>query len=73
MAKNKETEATTEPIQARQSDEPVYTLEEIVEAAKIFKVQPELAYAALSAAHLTCATKAQAQRIIDDFKNKKVK
>lgn len=73
MAKTKETEVTTEPVQAKQSDGPVYTFEEIVEASKAFGVQPELAYAAMRSAKITCATKAQAQRIIDDFKKKRVK
>ena len=54
-------------------DEITYTFDEIVAASKAFGAQPEIVRAALLRAKVTCATKAQAQRIIDDFKKKKVK
>ena len=79
MAKTKETETTAEVAEtktqanARQGDEITYTFDEIVAASKAFGAQPEIVRAALLRAKVTCATKAQAQRIIDDFKKKKVK
>ena len=79
MAKTKETETAAEVAEtktqanARQGDEITYTFDEIVAASKAFGAQPEIVRAALLRAKVTCATKAQAQRIIDDFKKKKVK
>lgn len=65
----KENTAAAKP--ARRKKEAVYTAEELIAGHKAFGASPEIVTVALKVAGLDKATKAQAAKVVEEFRHRK--
>lgn len=67
----RKTEVAAEQTAAPVKNEAVYTAEELVASHKVFGASPEIVKVALMTAGLDKATKAQAAKVVDEFRHRK--
>ena len=67
----RKTEAAAEQAAAPTKKETVYTAEELVAGHKAFGTSPEIVKVALMSAGLDKATKAQASKVVEEFRHRK--
>lgn len=67
----RKTEAAAEQAAAPAKNEAVYTAEELVAGHKAFGASPEIVKVALMTAGLDKATKAQAAKVVGEFRHRK--
>lgn len=67
----RKTEAAAEQTAISAKNEAVYTAEELVAGHKAFGASPEIVKVALMTAGLDKATKAQATKVVEEFRHRK--